>query len=328
MPDFFVSLLGDLSDTFFDPKKRIFIGYLLSAVVVACVWMLVIQRKAFADLKQAVFSREVWFSASAITDYYLLFFNKVIMMLISPLLLGQLVIATFLFESFHHMMLPKPFEHWGSVVVMPLFTLVLFLLDDASRYLLHRWLHHSPTLWRFHQVHHTATHLTPFTIFRTHPIEGVLFSLRSALVQGFCIGSFVFLFGSGVDLVTIFGVNILLFIFNITGANLRHSPVSIPYPKKVERWLISPAQHQLHHSTDPQHFNKNYGVILAVWDRLGGTFLNSESERVLDYGILRGGEKIQEPLWCVYMRPFQENWCRLVKKGKVLIRDAGTPPAP
>lgn len=307
MSEFLNEVLGELGSIFVDPKKRIFIGYLFSALLVAVLWLIFFQRKSLADIKELVFSHSVWFSSSALTDYALLIGNRLIMTLISPLLLGQLVVATYLFESLHHLSAPQPLEAWPVWLVMSLFTVTVFLLDDASRYGLHRLLHQSTVLWRFHRVHHTATNLTPLTIFRSHPVEGVLFSLRSALVQGVCIGGFIFLFGSSVDLLTVFGVNILLFMFNVLGANLRHSPVSMPYPERLERWLISPAQHQLHHSTDPEHFNKNYGVFLAVWDRLGGTLHYSERGRKLDYGIKQGDEKMNQSIGQVYLSPFQEN---------------------
>ncbi|MEC7230725.1 MAG: sterol desaturase family protein, partial [Verrucomicrobiota bacterium] len=51
----------------------------------------------------------------------------------------------------------------------PLFYLFLFILDDFARYWLHRWLHAIPLLWSFHKVHHSASTLNPFTVFRTHP---------------------------------------------------------------------------------------------------------------------------------------------------------------
>ena len=307
MIELFHQVVNEVSNTFFDPTKRIFIGYLLSALLVALLWMSINQSRTFINSLSLIFSRKVWFSSSAKTDYALLVTNRLIMLLIAPLLLGQLVVATFLFEWFHHFSAPQPFEDWPSGLVMSLFTLTLFFMDDASRYWVHRLMHQSTVLWQFHQVHHSATNLTPLTIFRTHPVEGVLFSLRSAFVQGFCIGSFIFLFGSSVDLLTVFGVNVLLFMFNTLGANLRHSPISLPYPKAVERWLISPAQHQLHHSTNPQHFNKNYGVFLAVWDRWGGT-LHYSVKTALDYGIKQHGEKIDQPLWQVYAYPFKVNY--------------------
>ena len=56
---------------------------------------------------------------------------------------------------------------------------------------MHKW----PILWALHKVHHSATVLTPMTVFRTHPLEGIIFSLRSSLTQAISISSFVFLFG-------------------------------------------------------------------------------------------------------------------------------------
>lgn len=57
------------------------------------------------------------------------------------------------------------------------------------------------------------------------------------------VALFVFFFGSAVDLFTVLRANVLLFAFNATGANLRHSHVRISYGRRVERILMSPAQH-------------------------------------------------------------------------------------
>ena len=51
----------------------------------------------------------------------------------------------------------------------------------------------------------------------------------------------------------------------------------------------SPAHHQVHHSTDPRHFDKNLGFALAVWDWLFGTLHIPAREREVNhYGV--GGE--------------------------------------
>jgi sterol desaturase/sphingolipid hydroxylase (fatty acid hydroxylase superfamily) len=39
----------------------------------------------------------------------------------------------------------------------------------------------------------------------------------------------------------------------------------------VEHFIISPAQHQIHHSADPRHFNRNFGSEFALWDWIFGT---------------------------------------------------------
>ena len=41
------------------------------------------------------------------------------------------------------------------VLMTAVYTLVLFVSWDASRFLLHWLLHRIPTLWAFHQVHHS-----------------------------------------------------------------------------------------------------------------------------------------------------------------------------
>ena len=65
-----------------------------------------------------------------------------------------------------------------------LYTLVLFVAWDLSRFALHWALHRFETLWQFHQVHHSAEVLTPFTLYRSHPVESLLYGLRGVVVTG------------------------------------------------------------------------------------------------------------------------------------------------
>jgi sterol desaturase/sphingolipid hydroxylase (fatty acid hydroxylase superfamily) len=94
--------------------------------------------------------------------------------------------------------------------------------------------------------------------------------LRDALSYGTVTGIFYFLFGSQLSTWDILGVNAFGFLFNLAGANLRHSEIWIHFGR-LEPWLISPAAHQIHHSQDPLHYDKNFGVCLAIWDRWWGT---------------------------------------------------------
>ncbi len=81
------------------------------------------------------------------------------------------------------------------------------------------------------------------------------------------------------------GVYGLSFLWTIAGANLRHSHVWLPYPSWLERVLISPAQHQLHHAVDPQLHHSNYGSALAIWDLLSGTLRLSGRRPRLAFGL-------------------------------------------
>ena len=189
------------------------------------------------------------------------------MILISPLLIAQLTIATFLFYYFHSIswLNANMFANVPSIIIIILFTSFHFIFDDFTKFFVHRCMHKWHILWALHKVHHSATSLTPMTVFRTHPLEAVIFSFRGALTQAITISSFIFLFGKNVDLLTVLGANIFAFIFNILGSNLRHSHIGIKYWKWLEFIVISPAQHQVHHSISKKHYDKNFGVAFAFW---------------------------------------------------------------
>lgn len=276
-----------LHTTFTDPRKRVFAGYLLCAAVLGAIWLRHAGHCSWKSTLQKLTDRRIWWSTSARTDYGLILVNKLLFLLISPWLLSQLTIATLLFEVFHSWLPSQRLQ----LLLLPgwaislSFTIFLFLLDDFSRYSLHRLMHTLPVLWAFHKVHHSATTMTPLTVLRTHPIEGLLFALRSALVQGISIALFVYLSGPRAELVTVLGASIIVFMFNVTGANLRHSHLPLGYWPWLEKLLISPAQHQIHHSNQPRHFNKNYGAILAIWDLWFGSHHLSEPGQTLHFGL-------------------------------------------
>ncbi|MFT5587630.1 MAG: sterol desaturase/sphingolipid hydroxylase (fatty acid hydroxylase superfamily), partial [Cognaticolwellia sp.] len=157
-----------------------------------------------------------------------------------------------------------------------LYSATLFVAWDASRFAVHWALHRVPLLWRFHQVHHSATVLTPLTYHRVHPVESLLYQGRGALVTGLVAGLFYWGFRGQAQPLTWLGVPAIGLGLNMLVGNLRHSHVWLPYPDWMERWLISPAQHQVHHSAEPQHFDKNFGTWLSVWDRICGSWVASD----------------------------------------------------
>ena len=219
---------------------------------------------------------------------------------------SQLTISTILYNLLHEQTLIQPlaFHATSAGTVAMLFTAFFFVFDDFSRFFVHRLMHRVPFLWAFHQVHHSAETMTPFTIFRTHPIEGVIFILRTSIVQGVVISVFIFLFGSKVDLVTVFGASVGVVIFHSLGSNLRHSHIKIRYPKIIERIFISPGQHQIHHSTEKKHFDKNFGVAFAIWDLMFGSLAFSENASH-KFGLrTKFGSK--QGVTHLYIEPFKE----------------------
>lgn len=292
---------------FADPKKRIFIGYLGLSVLIALAWLITAKRLSGRAAIGRVFDRKVWLSKSAIADYKIFVINRVFSLFISPLLLTQLAIATALFYALHGVDFLNRglFDHWPVGVIVALFTSVMFIIDDFTKYLMHRWMHRYPVLWAIHKVHHSAETLTPVTVYRVHPLEGILYGSRSAVAQGATLAIFFFFFGDAVDLYTVLGANILSFAFHVTGSNLRHSHIDIRYWPWLEHILISPAQHQVHHSIAEEHYDKNFGVALAVWDWMFGSLHLSEKEKKLTFG-LDESEASSWQLADIYFRPFAD----------------------
>ena len=314
MGELIFDYLNDLVDPFFNPKKRVFIGYLISAFIIAFLAQFVLTRANFRQVSTALFSRKVWFSVSAKADYKIFFFNQALMMGIGPRLISKLALATLIFESLHLL-----FD--GRVILMPeapgwliatFFTFVLFLMDDCSKYFVHRAMHRWPVLWAFHRVHHTAETMTPLTVYRTHPVEAVIFSLRGVFVQALAVSVFLYFFGTRAELVTVLGANFILFVFNALGSNLRHSHIWISYGSIFERFLISPAQHQIHHSTSISHRDQNFGAVLAIWDWLGGSLTLAPKNQSVRFGVTGSGET-EHSLRGVYLEPF-------ISSASVLIR--------
>lgn len=162
---------------------------------------------------------------------------------------------------------PQPGENLSLSLV---YGLGVFLVKDFVHYWAHRAFH-SRWLWAFHKVHHSAPVLVPATASRVHFVEKIVEKLTTAVCLGFYAGVFWYACGGEISRYTLFGVTYLVFIFNGLAANLRHSHVWLSFGPVIEHVLNSPAQHQIHHSDAPRHFNKNFGTNLSLWDWMFGT---------------------------------------------------------
>ena len=316
MLDVVLDFLSDLILEVTNPQKRIYVGYLSSALCIAFFWLLFVEKLRIREATSFIFSKKIWFSKSSRADFKLLLLNRIILSAGAAAVVTQVTISTFLYEclSSQDFIQPLLFYSTPAGLVAALFTICFFLFDDFSRFFVHRLMHKVPLLWSFHQVHHSAETMTPFTIFRTHPVEGVIFLVRTSVVQGVVISLFIYLFGNKVDLITIFGASVGVVVFHSLGSNLRHSHIKIRYPKFVERILISPGQHQIHHSVEQQHYDKNFGVALAIWDLMFGSLAFSEKKEHR-FGLdTRFGEK--QNLLHLFFYPFKSasNTLKLTSK--------------
>ena len=281
-----------------DPNKRLFWIYIISSILMGILYFYISKKNT-----RVILSSKLWLHPSAKLDYYYFVLSYFVnIFLLAPYILSAKSVA-FYVNSF----LNEHFEYFDNDLfsytqIIFLYTITLFLISDFTRYWLHRFLHTIPFLWEFHKVHHSAKVLTPITFYRVHPIENFLFGLRYSLSAGFVTGVFIYFFGAMIDIYMVFGVNVFLFLFSTLGANLRHSHVPFAYFSFIEKWFMSPKQHQIHHST--KHFNKNYGGFISIWDRFFGSLQLSNEVKVMKFGLRKNQMPDYTSLKSLIFRPF------------------------
>ena len=316
-----IDFVSNIFEHFNDPRKRVFLGYIFLSILIALLWVFKKKNLSVKESLKYVFDKKVIFSNSSKSDIKLFLINRVFVLFVSPLLVTQLAIATIIYHFLSSLTWLDIGMFTGTprFIIVFSFTAFIFVLDDFTKFIIHRWMHKWPILWSLHKVHHSATTLTPLTIYRTHPLEGVIFTLRGSFTQGVSISTFVFFFGNSVDLFTIIGVNIFVFCFNVAGANLRHSHIGIQYWKWLEYILISPAQHQLHHSVAQEHYDKNFGATLAIWDWIFGSLNHSENTETLSLGVRDNTTLKPHNLYTLYVTPLKEIFSIILSKIKYYL---------
>jgi sterol desaturase/sphingolipid hydroxylase (fatty acid hydroxylase superfamily)/creatinine amidohydrolase/Fe(II)-dependent formamide hydrolase-like protein len=275
------------------------------------------QRRALAF----IFDRRVWLHRSALQDYlYFLLNGAVYVGLISQLLISTHFFIVLFYSGLEQLCgVPSspllPSGYWVPIA----YTLVYALLIDFAIFITHYLQHKIPVLWEFHKVHHSAEVLTPVTLYRMHPVDMVFSGIVASMLAGLAFAGFWYLTGQVPATYEIMGLNILVFAFYLVGYNLRHSHIWLSYPRWLSHVLISPAQHQIHHSTAPQHFDKNMGLIFAFWDRMFGSLYVPSGYEKIQYGLSEQEPNPFASVWAMYLQPFREVW-RMIRPGRFTAR--------
>jgi sterol desaturase/sphingolipid hydroxylase (fatty acid hydroxylase superfamily) len=163
--------------------------------------------------------------------------------------------------------------HW--LPEMPLWlevTLGLMLLDLVGAYLAHWTEHKVKPLWMIHLVHHSDHKVDTTTANRHHPLE-------SFIRFGFTLFG-VFIIGANMGIVMLYqSLSLVLTQFN-------HANIKLP--KKLDLFLsyfiVSPDMHKTHHHYRLPYTDANFGNIFSFWDRLFGTYLPFDREKLV-YGV-------------------------------------------
>jgi sterol desaturase/sphingolipid hydroxylase (fatty acid hydroxylase superfamily) len=197
-------------------------------------------------------------------------------------LLVPAAIATSLAEplSFASVRLLDGLPFWAQVAGW-------LLISDFTGYWVHRARHQFRFLWAFHTTHHAQTHLNFATYTRVHPVEDF---------TGLFVGLFISLL-LGVSPIT----GMLTWLLLDALGELSHSRIRWRFGPL--RWiLVTPHFHSYHHSLDPAHHDRNFGVLFSFWDRAFGTAVDDNAPEPVRFGL----EEVKPvSLWSTLVAPFE-----------------------
>lgn len=185
--------------------------------------------------------------------------------------------------------------NWIPELPLWLFIILgVFLMDFFGAYLPHFVEHKVKPLWMVHLVHHSDHKVDTTTANRHHPLESVIrftFTLMGVMIIG-----------------TPMGIVMLYQSMSLVATQFTHANIKIP--KKVDKALsyvlVSPDMHKVHHHYMLPYTDSNYGNIFSVWDRLLGTYMELDREKII-YGVdVFPDEKENSNIKDLLKQPFQK----------------------
>ncbi|GAB3247251.1 sterol desaturase family protein [Larkinella harenae] len=148
----------------------------------------------------------------------------------------------------------------------------LFLATDFVWYWYHRLAHEVNLFWSAHVVHHQSEDFN-------YTVSARITVFQAIIRTGFW--SVLPLIGFPADMITALLLLHGLYPFFI------HTR-TIGKLGWLEYILVTPSHHRVHHASNPEYLDKNYGDVLIIWDKLFGTFIEEKEEaQELVYGLTK-----------------------------------------
>ena len=146
---------------------------------------------------------------------------------------------------------------------------VAALAWDFCYYWFHRFSHEVSILWAAHAVHHQSEDYNLSTALR-QTSTGFLF--------GWIFYLPLFLIGFPLQVLIMVNAVNLIYQFWVHTQHVRRMGV-------LDRILVTPSNHRVHHAQNERYIDKNYGGMLILWDRLFGTFEEERDDEPVVFGV-------------------------------------------
>jgi sterol desaturase/sphingolipid hydroxylase (fatty acid hydroxylase superfamily) len=169
----------------------------------------------------------------------------------------------------------SPFAYW--------FALLIF--EDIFFWLEHYVDHNCRFFWAMHITHHSSQEFNLSTGFRSSvfmPFYRYMYFVPLALL-GFQPLDILFMYA----LTQTYGI-------------LVHTQAIKKLPAWIEFIFVTPSHHRVHHARNIDYLDKNMGMVLIIWDRMFGTFVEEMEHNKPRYGINKKIDKPYHPVTIIF----------------------------
>ena len=196
--------------------------------------------------------------------------------------------------GFHYFLFQFKLFNLSELLPMWAIWVLTFVIIDLVFYIYHRISHRVNFLWAIHMSHHSSEEMNFAVSFRQAwfgPLSKIPFFMVLPII------------GFDPTLVAVAGV--ISTLWGIVG----HTQI-INRLGPLEWFMNTPSHHRVHHGSNSQYIDKNYGNLLIIWDKMFGTF-EREDEKV-KFGLVKNVNTFN-PSRITFM-----GWTRIIED----IRDA------
>ena len=187
------------------------------------------------------------------------------------LLAGNIVMAFAikgLVLAFHFYLYQFRVFDFANTIPFWVMWILTFIMIDLVFYVYHRMSHRIRFLWAIHLSHHSSEEMNFAVSFRQAwfgPISKIPFFMTLPLL--------------GFDPTIIAVAGVISTLWGIVG----HTQI-VDKLGPLEWVFNTPSHHRVHHGSNKQYIDKNYGNLLIIWDRMFGTF--EPEEEPVTYGLV------------------------------------------
>jgi alkylglycerol monooxygenase len=170
--------------------------------------------------------------------------------------------------GFHYFLFQFKLFNLSELMPMWAIWVLTFVIIDLVFYIYHRISHRVNFLWAIHMSHHSSEEMNFAVSFRQAwfgPVSKIPFFMVMPLI--------------GFDPTMIAVAGVISTLWGIVG----HTQI-IGKLGPLEWIFNTPSHHRVHHGSNAEYIDKNYGNLLIIWDRLFGTF-EPEKDQV-KYGLV------------------------------------------